>query len=259
MAERNDGAPAAIAGAPDGSARGAAAVRLMPFWSNSPAAWYRAAEAQFALRNVTSDIDKYYVILGALSEANVDRVKHIVEQEPDEHSYQNLKDGLLAAHIMSDYEKIDKLVSMEPLNGRKPSDLLVQMERLKPADANQYFAYHFLQRLPREVRVLLTREPVDNMRALAEKADAFLALHQPQSHDAVAAVSTTPDADEEALAAFKGSNRKGKSGRGGKKNNKQRSHSPSDEKKSPLCWLHIRFGDKARRCEQPCAWPSAEN
>jgi hypothetical protein len=61
------------------------------------------------------------------------------------------------------------------------------------------------------------------------------------------------------VAAVKGGNRKGKSGRGGKKNNKQRSHSPSDEKKSPLCWLHIRFGDKARRCEQPCAWPSAEN
>jgi hypothetical protein len=42
--------------------------------------------------------------------------------------------------------------------------------------------------LPREVRVLLTREPVDNVRALAEKVDAFMALHQPQSHDTVAAV-----------------------------------------------------------------------
>jgi hypothetical protein len=218
----------------------------MPFWSNSLAAWFRAAEAQFAIRGVTGALDRFYVVLGALSEANVDKVKHIVEQEPDKNSYQSLKDGLLAAHVMSDYEKIDKLISMEPLNGRKPSDLLVQMERLKPADEKQYFAYHFLQRLPREVRVLLTREPVDNMRALAEKA--YMALHQPQSHDAIAAVSTTPDADEEAVAAVKGGGRKGKSS---KKKNKQRSYSPSKEKKSPLCWLHIRFGDKARRCEQP--------
>jgi hypothetical protein len=75
MAENGQQQPA------DGSAREAAAVRLMPFWSNSPAAWYGAAEAQFALRNITSD----YVVLGALSEANVERVKHIVEQEPDEH------------------------------------------------------------------------------------------------------------------------------------------------------------------------------
>jgi hypothetical protein len=74
-------------------------VRLMPFWSNSPAAWYRAAEAQFALRNVTSDIDKYYVVLGALSEANVDRVKHKVEQEPDEHSVLRIRDVLSRIRI----------------------------------------------------------------------------------------------------------------------------------------------------------------
>jgi hypothetical protein len=68
------------------------------------------------------------------------------------------------------------------------------MERLKPADDKQYFPYMFLQRLPREVRVLLSKEPVDNMCALAEKADAFMALHQPQSHNIpaqVAAASAT--------------------------------------------------------------------
>jgi hypothetical protein len=32
----------------------------------------------------------------------------------------------------------------------------------------------------------------------------------------------------------------------------------STERNSPLCWLHIRFGNKARRCEQPCAWPEAD-
>jgi hypothetical protein len=82
---------------------------------------------------------------------------------------------------MTDYQRIDKLLHMEQLNGRKPLDMLVEMEKLKPADDKQYFAYMFLQRLPCEVRVLLSREPVDNMRLLAEKADAFMALHQPQN------------------------------------------------------------------------------
>jgi hypothetical protein len=45
---------------------------------------------------------------------------------------------------MSDNQKIDKLVNMEPLNGRKPSDLLLNMEKLKPTDENQYFVYLFL-------------------------------------------------------------------------------------------------------------------
>jgi hypothetical protein len=57
------------------------------------------------------------MVLGVLSDNNVDRVKHKVEAESDENSYQNRKDGLVASHVMSDYEKIDKLVSMERLNG----------------------------------------------------------------------------------------------------------------------------------------------
>jgi hypothetical protein len=40
---------------------------------------------------------------------------------------------------------------------------------------------------------------------------------------------------------------------------RQRGSSPSDKKKLPLCWLHIHFGDKARRCEQPCDWSATEN
>jgi hypothetical protein len=251
-------APAAVA---DATHRGLAAVRLTPFWSNSPAAWFRAAEAQFVIRGVTDPLEKFYVVLSALSESNVDRVRHIVEAEPSPESYQHLKDGLVASHVMSDYERIDKLVSMQPLNGRKPSDLLVEMEKLKPSNEAQYFAYHFLQRLPREVRVLLTREPIDNMRALAEKADAYMALHQPQSHDVVAAVAAAPaDSDEEAVAAVKGGSKKGGKGKKKQFRRQQRSSPSPEERKSPLCWLHIRFGDKARRCEQPCAWPTpAEN
>jgi hypothetical protein len=128
------------------------------------------------------------------------------------------------------------------------------MEKLKLSNEQQYFAYHFLQRLPREVCVLLTREPIDNLRALAEKADAFMALHQPQSHVAVATVAAAPvDSDDETVAAVKGGNKKGNQGKKKKYRQQQCSSLPSDERKSPLCWLHIRFADKARRCEQPCA------
>jgi hypothetical protein len=67
------------------------------------------------------------------------------------------------------------------------------------------------------------------------------------------------DAEDSTVAAAARSSGK-KSGPRKKKSHhrRQRSQSP-DEKRSPLCWLHIRFGDKARRCEQPCAWPAAEN
>jgi hypothetical protein len=61
------------------------------------------------------------------------------------------------------------------------------------------------------------------------------------------------------VTAVKAGGKSGGKSKYKKKQKNQRSLSPSDERKSPLCWLHIRFSDKARRCEQPCAWPAAEN
>jgi hypothetical protein len=126
------------------------------------------ADAQFAIRDIVDPLYKYYLVLGALSEANVDIVRHIVEEEPDATSFQWLREALVSTHILSDYQRIDRLFASEPLNSRKPSELLAVMSKLQPADHKQYFAYFFLQRLPGEVGILLSQEPVADMRALAE-------------------------------------------------------------------------------------------
>jgi hypothetical protein len=153
---------------------------------------------------------------------------------------------------------VDRLVNMEGLGGRKPSELLAAMEKFKPRDPNSFYAYHFLQRMPREVRISL------DMRALAEKADQLMALHQPQSHDAVAAVQAMEPHGEAAagsdvvaaVSSKGGKRRKNKKQRGGKQG-RQRDSSPSQSivEQSPLCWAHIRYGDKAYSCTKPCAWP----
>jgi hypothetical protein len=187
-------------------------------------------------------------------------VRHIVEEEPDDTSFRRLREALVSSHILSDYKRIDRLVTMEPLNGRKPSEFLAAMSKLKPADNKQYFADFFLQRLPREVRILLSQEPVADMRALAEKADALMALHVPQQHEVAAVAPPEPDDATVAAAAKSSGAKKGGHFKKKKQQRRQRSLSPGEERRSPLCWLHISFGDKARRCEQPCAWPSpAEN
>jgi hypothetical protein len=50
--------------------------------------------------------------------------------------------------------------------------------------------------------VLLAKEDVANMRAITEKADRFMAIHAPQSHDStVAAMSTTPHSEDVTVAA----------------------------------------------------------
>jgi hypothetical protein len=134
MLSEDSSTPPAANAASSAGGTGACSVRLPRFWTNAPAVWFRTADAQFALRRVSDPLEKYYLVLDALSEANVDLVRHIVEEEPDATSFQGIRDGLVAAHILTNYQRIDRLVASEQLNGRKPSEMLAEMNKLKPAD-----------------------------------------------------------------------------------------------------------------------------
>jgi hypothetical protein len=75
------------------------------------------------------------------------------------------------------------------------------------------FAFLFLQRLPREIRVLLSEDDPANMRAIADKEDRLIAMHVPQSHEACAAVTADSHSEESCVvaAAQAAQSRKGKS------------------------------------------------
>jgi hypothetical protein len=201
-------------------------------------------------------------VLAALNEQQFELIAHVMDDEPSDASYGKLKEALLANNTLTPYQLVDRLVNMEPLGGRKASELLVAMQKCRPPKDEHFFAYHFLQRLPREIRVLLAHEDQSDMRKLAEKADALLALHQPQGHDvavaAVAAASPPASAEDEGAVAAATASKHKKGGRSGKKRTgkpRRRSRSPVDFQQSPLCYFHVRYGDKAHRCEEPCAWP----
>jgi hypothetical protein len=86
-----------------------------------------------------------------------------------------------------------------------------------------------------------------------------MALHLPQHHNlaAVPAEQQEPADDTGDVAAVSGrSGKKGKKKPFKKQAGKQRNEFESLQ--SPLCYFHVRYGDKAHRCEEPCAWP-AEN
>jgi hypothetical protein len=254
MADEGQQPPAQQQAAPS-----AASIRFPPFWSNSPAAWFRTAEAHFTLRGVTDPVEKFLVVLTALSEDQADRVKAIVEAEPSATSYTAIRNALVSSHSLTPFQLVDQIVNMEPLGHRKPTELLAAMAKFRPAEDYHFFAYHFLQRLPREVRVLLSQEECRDMQSLAEKADGLMALHLPQHHDvaAVPAEQQEPADDTGDVAAVSGrSNKKGKKKPFKKHAGKQRKEFESLQ--SPLCYFHVRYGDKATRCEEPCAWP-AEN
>jgi hypothetical protein len=86
------------------------------------------------VKNVTEAADKYYLVLASLGDAQVERVHNVLDEEPGENAYQKLEDTLLATHTLTPFQMVDKIVNMEPLGARKPTELLAAMTKFRPTD-----------------------------------------------------------------------------------------------------------------------------
>jgi hypothetical protein len=106
-------------------------------------------------------------------------VADLVEQPPAATAYDDIKNRLVASHQLTDFQKAEKLFQMPALGSRKPSDLMAAMLETCPRgeEKSNLFACIFLQRLPREIRVLLANVDHKDPKALATRADELWSLH----------------------------------------------------------------------------------
>ena len=105
-------------------------IKLPSFWSDKAASWFSLAEARFRTYGITGEQAKSDTILKA---------------------------RLLDAHQLTDYQKIDSLLKMEPLGARRPSELLAAMLEACPRvqETNIFFTHLFLCRLPAKLHIML--------------------------------------------------------------------------------------------------------
>ncbi len=117
-----------------------------------------------------------------------------------------LKARLLAAHQLTDYQRVEQIFQLPPLATQKPSELLAEMLRLCPRgqENSLFFTYLFLHRLPRELRVLLTDVDHNDRRLLSERADQLWAHYAKHSHSMMACIEgASSDEDIGAVAAIR--------------------------------------------------------
>jgi hypothetical protein len=136
-------------------------------------------------------------------------------------------------------------------------------------EKNKFFLFLFLQRLPRELRVMLPEEDIKEPRDLAPKADRHWAMLNHQTLGLVAAI-TAADSEEPLIVVVqhagrgrgrgRGSGGRGL-GRGGYKQQQQQDTPPHPTApgtlarfSTGLCHFHWSFGNKAKKCETPCSW-----
>ncbi len=147
-------------------------VKLPGFWTEDPVPWFRLVEEQFALCNVVDLVAHYYHVLVSLSQDAMCLIHQVLHMETGPDYYINFCTSLLASHSLSNYQKME-MMRLQPLGDRKPSVMLVEMLEYCPAgeSTTAVFTYLFLQRLPREIRVLMSEENPANKRAIVDKVD----------------------------------------------------------------------------------------
>ncbi len=130
-------------------------IKLPAFWPNNIISWFAMAEGQFVLRNMNDELIRYYNVLTALPEATINFVADFVEVPLPADPYTQLRARLLAAHQLTDYQKVEFIKKMPSLGAQKPSELFAEMLRVCPwgQEGNIFFIHEFLSRLPKDLRL----------------------------------------------------------------------------------------------------------
>jgi hypothetical protein len=237
-------------------------LRLPDFWPDTPQAWFIFVESKFRVRDISSEAETFDLVVGSLPKESLRQVIDVMKNPDAATPYTTLKGRLLSAHEPTTFQRIEMLYKMEPLGGRKLSELMAHMLELCPRgqEKNEFFLFLFLQRLPRELRV-----PLGDDFAEHSHDHALIATLQGEEPSAapVAAVQGGGQRPQAARGRgtaqrFRGGRGSGNSGGGG-----QRAATPAAFANAPgtlarfatgLCHFHWTYGDKATKCESPCSW-----
>ena len=80
-------------------------LKLPPFWTDAPVAWFTAVEAQFQLRRIWAQEEKFCHVIATLDKMSLKKVVHLVVTPDPLQPYNKLKEALLASHQLIDFSR----------------------------------------------------------------------------------------------------------------------------------------------------------
>jgi len=236
-------------------------IKIPPFWRKNVNVWIKQVDAQFSVRNITSEVTKFNHVLGNLDSDVAELVSDLLEKPLSNTPYSDLCRRLLHEFEESHGRKLTRLMEELELGSRKPSQLLREMRSLAGSQVKDDFLRTlFIRQLPLSIRSVLafSTDSLDNLAIMADRIIEFTPS-QPQFNAEVKnpAEETTSGPQENRLARLEThvsqlssaiDRLQVCSGCAGRNNN----HQPSKKDISTRCWYHSKFGTKAHKCIQPC-------
>lgn len=262
-------------------------IHLPTFCPTDASTWFRRAEVQYRIKNITSETRKADFVLAALPDDIFSSLADWLDSLGDDAVlYTPLKEHLLKEFVPSPEERAERLMQLtkQPLGDQRSSTAFREMKSLTRLPPNgtgppkqlDLLRILWLLRLPEAVRAGITNfsdiseadllkqgDALQNSTKAASRRPIFAATDhhdalQPQSHDAPG----SPDDDPLAAAAYHKTRPAYKNFPTSQYKNctnqyqPPRGNAPKKADSNPnYCYFHNRFGHDARKCRQPCAWP----
>lgn len=230
-------------------------VKIPPFWRENPSLWFMQVEAAFAISRITADTTKYRYVLVNLDSSTLPFVSDILSAPPAINAYDALKERLISSFDETSESKLRRLLRGTEISEEKPSNLLQRLRNLAGSSfPENVLRSLFLEHLPEQIRGILAISEVTDLTKLATQADKIIDLSRPS----ILAVETTKPScskpDPSGLEAqVNALTKEIKDLRSKLANNRGRSSSRTRKNpKQTYCYFHMRFGDKARNCREPC-------
>ena len=244
---------------PGGPEIEAATLKLPPFWPADPELWFAQVEAQFTTRGIQTDATKHSYLVASLTPEVAAEVRDLLIAPPaGDNKYASLKEAVIKRTTSTAEARIKQLLHAEQLDGRKPTQLLRRMRQLIGNHTNlvpnDLLKQLFIDRLPSQVQGVLAASSENDLDKMADLADKVLVAVGPQ----VCTVDTANEVSElrrelqELKQILRGrASDPGVADRGSRNRSKTPKRTPDN---ADLCWFHFRFGEKAKKCREPCSF-----
>lgn len=239
-------------------------VKLPPFWKENPTLWFAQVEATFAISKITGDETRFRYTIINLDQSSLPFVSDIITSPPAQGRYEALKTRLISAFGETTASKLRRLLRGQELADEKPSNLLQRLRNLAGGQCTDSILNTiFMEHLPENVRTILAISETTDLAKLALQADKILEVSRPNlavvtsSQAAQAAPSDELRELKSAIEELTREASRSRFSRGSRNEAREkRARSPSRTRRlrTDLCFYHRRFGEKARSCEDPCAW-----
>lgn len=253
-------------------------VKTPKFNPDDPELWFAQLEGQFVLSNISADATKFYYVLAQLEPQHASEIRDLVVTPPATNKYETVKAELIRRLSASQERKIKQLLMHEEMGDRKPTQFLRHLQLLAGVNVpSDFIRTIWASRLPTHLQTCIAaQEAKMTLEDLAELADRVndVVPATIQATSQVATTSTPAASTNSAIDALTQKveeltrkletmstelNRRSRSRSNGRRKPWSRSRSRFRSSNNSYCFYHDRFGERARRCIQPCTYKKQEN